>query len=70
MTFDKLYVLAKGGVCVYSGPAQDLNKHLRECDIICSEIQIPIEVLMKVASNGIKDDRVVKLVNKTSEERE
>jgi hypothetical protein len=70
MMFDKLFVLAKGGVCVYSGFPQYLSTYLRECDIICSEFQVPIEVLLKVSSRGIEDEQVIKMSVKTSKERE
>jgi len=69
MKFDKLYVLAKGGLCVYSGLPQNLGNYLKECDIICTEIQVPIEVLLKIASNGTEDEMVIKLANKTSQEK-
>jgi len=32
--FDKLYVLAKGGVCVYSGTPQHLDRYLMDCNIL------------------------------------
>jgi hypothetical protein len=68
--FDKLYVLAKGGVCVFSGRPQHLKIHLMECKIICSQIQVPIEVLLKVASKGMNDQQVLRLTNKTSKNKE
>ena len=68
--FDKLYVLAKGGICVYSGPPQELNTHLSGCEIICNEFQTPIEVLLKYSSIGIEDKHVLNLVNKTSLEKD
>ena len=70
MMFDKLYVLAKGGICVYSGPPQQLNTHLSECGIICNEFQTPIEVLLKYSCIGIEDKNVFNLVNKTSQEKD
>jgi hypothetical protein len=60
MKFDKLYVLAKGGLCVYSGLPQNLGNYLKEFDIICTEIQVPIEVLLKIASNSTEDEMVIK----------
>jgi hypothetical protein len=69
MKFDNIYVLAKGGVCVYSGLPQDVKTHLSECDIICNEFQVPIELLLKISSNGVNDNRVKKLCTKTSEIR-
>jgi hypothetical protein len=69
MKFDNIYVLAKSGVCVYSGLPQDLKTHLSECDIICNEFQVPIEILLKISSNRINDNNVQKLYTKTSEIR-
>ena len=61
--FYNIYVLSKGGVCVYSGPPRDLAKHLIRCDIECNENQVPIEVILKVCSKG--DNNLVKqMVNK------
>ena len=63
--FDSVYVLAKGGVCVYSGLPQNLRQHLNECRIECNENQIPIEVIIKLSFNGLSDENVVKLISKT-----
>ena len=46
--FDTLYVLAKGGRCVYSGPPEHLTQHLNECQIILNENQVPIETLITI----------------------
>ncbi len=70
MMFDKLYVLAKGGVCVYFGSPQNLNSFLNECEIKCKEFQIPIEVLIKVAINSINNEQVLKMVKKTTKENQ
>lgn len=70
MMFDTLHVLAKGGLCVYSGRPKDLITHLNECGIICNEYQVPVEVLLKVASNESNDDLVIQLADKNSEERQ
>src|ERR1700712_2039361 len=66
--FDKLYVLAKGGVCVYSGTPQQLPNHLRECNIICNENQVPIETLITIGAKGIEDNKVIELRDKTTTE--
>jgi hypothetical protein len=68
--FDKLYVLAKGGLCVYSGPPQDLKTHLNECRIKCTQYQVSIEVLLKTATKGINDEQVLQLASKTTENKE
>ena len=67
MKFDKLYVLAKGGVSIFSGRPQQLRNHLSECQITCSEHQIPIEILMKIGANGYTDETVIHLSDKTNE---
>ena len=54
--FDRMYVLAKGGVCIYDGPPQNLPGHLKEAGIELKKHQFPIEVLMKMAS--IKDEKL------------
>ena len=65
--FDKLYVLAEGGVCVYSGTPQQLPNHLSECNIICTENQVPIETLITIGAKGRDDPRIVLLENRTKE---
>ncbi len=70
MMFDKLFVLSKGGVCVYSGSPKDMKNHLNECQIFCTECQKPIEVIMKIACKEPDDNHVIKLSQKVSEEKE
>ena len=65
--FDNLYVLAKEGVCVFSGRPQQLKTHLNDCGINCSSNQTPIGILLKVGSNGPLDESVIELSDKTSE---
>ena len=50
MMFDKLYVLAKGGFCVFDGESTQLKSHLEQCQVECLDWQVPIEELIKVAS--------------------
>ena len=52
MKFDKLYVLAKGGVCIYDGPPRGLALHLSQVGITLNTDQVPIEVLIKVSSKS------------------
>ena len=44
--FDNIYVLAKGGVNVYSGHPNDLKTYLLNCGINCQN-ELPIEALIK-----------------------
>ena len=50
MMFDKLYVLAKGGRCVFDGETTQLKGHLERCKVKCLDWQVPIEELIKLAS--------------------
>ena len=50
MMFDKLYVLAKGGSCVFDGKTNQLKSDLEQCQVECRDWQVPIEQLIKVAS--------------------
>ena len=65
--FDRIYVLAKGGVCVYWGTPEHLPTHLEDCGIICNENQVPIETLIKIGSKGEDDPKNVVLRDKTNE---
>ena len=65
--FDSVYILAKGGVCVYSGLPQNLRQHLNECRIECNENQIPIEVLLKVCSEDKTSENITQLIVGTNE---
>ena len=67
MIFDLLYVMAKGGVCVYSGRPQHLRQHMNDCHITLRDNQIPIEVLLKVGANGYNDNSVIELSEKANE---
>ncbi|CAG2172073.1 unnamed protein product, partial [Oppiella nova] len=48
--FDNIYVLAKGGHCLYDGVPLQLRQHLIDCDYKLTENDVPIEVLLKMAS--------------------
>ncbi|CAG2111844.1 unnamed protein product, partial [Medioppia subpectinata] len=48
--FDTVYVLANGGVCLYSGVPHYLRQHFKDNGIECNENQVPIEVLLTIAS--------------------
>ena len=67
MLYDMLYVLAKGGVTVFSGRPQRLRRHLNECQIFLDENQIPIEVLLKICARGYNDQKVLELSEKTNQ---
>jgi len=68
--FDKLYVLAKGGICIYSGRPQDLDQHLKEYGIVYRRNQVPIEALLKFSSKGINDLKVRQLEDKNKKEKQ
>ena len=48
--FDTLYVLALGGVCIYSGEPNNIEMHLNECGIPFNDDEYPIEELIKIGS--------------------
>jgi hypothetical protein len=61
MKFDKLYVLAKGGICIYEGPPRSLTTHLSAAGVVLNRDQVPIEVLIKISSRSSeRDDEKVK----------
>ena len=63
--FDNIYVLAKGGVCVYFGAPFSLRQHLFDCEIECNEDQVPIEVLLEISSREKSDEIIQNLVQKS-----
>ncbi|CAG2117101.1 unnamed protein product, partial [Medioppia subpectinata] len=48
--FDRLYVLSKGGHCVFAGPPAQLRAHLNSCGVDCPPDFAPIELMLKIAS--------------------
>ena len=60
-TFDKLYVLSKGGVNVYWDRPQSLKKHMKDCQIDCDEKDIPIGMLLKICANDLSDPSIDKM---------
>src|ERR1700728_2917887 len=65
--FDTIYVLAKGGVCLYSGLPLNLRQHLNECHIDCNQNQVPIEVLLRISSEHKNNEFYQKLFLKQNE---
>ena len=66
MMFNKIYVLAKGGHCLYSGPPDRIDSCLRQCRVICDETQVPIEQLLKLSSmerNKDTEELIIKTKN-------
>lgn len=68
-TFDSIYVLGRGGVNVYAGPPDHLRQHLYDCQIRCTRHQLPIEVLLKLSSEGKSSWSVVELILHCSRKR-
>ncbi|XP_054156524.1 uncharacterized protein LOC128954929 [Oppia nitens] len=67
-SFDKLYVLAKGGNCIFDGPPEQVDSYLDECNIICDLVQVPIEQLLKLASIELsQEEHIGELLDKTRE---
>ena len=66
--FDTIYVLAKGGHQLYSGPPQQLMHYLSEVDIKVDDNEVPIEVLLKYSALGINDPIVKRMSDKCLEQ--
>ena len=50
--FDKIYVLAKGGVAIYSGPPTGILDCLKlEINLVEIQNQPPVEAIIKIACN-------------------
>ena len=61
--FDQLYVLARGGVCIYSGPPSQIQSHLSQISQIePTPSQFAIETLIKHSCSDHRDDIVRRLV--------
>ena len=53
MLFDHLYILAKGGVCIYSGEPNLMRSYLRQTlQLEMDDDRSPIEEFLRIASNG------------------
>ena len=71
LMFDKIYVLAKGGNCVFSGLPNMIRSHLFDNNIIIDEKDVPIEQLLKIASNESQEyfnEMIEKTKNKLKDE--
>ena len=66
--FDKIYVMARGGHQLYSGPPQRLRHYLSELDIKVNDNEIPIEILLKYSSLGIIEEKVRQMNEKCLEQ--
>ena len=67
MMFDKIYVLAKGGHCVYSGAPDSIDAYLLESEISLKENQVPIEQLLKLGSVESPENQINIMISKTRE---
>ena len=47
--FDKLYVLAKGGVCIYNGPTVSLVNHLKNFNFNCPTYFNPTDLMIQIS---------------------
>ncbi|XP_046916781.2 uncharacterized protein LOC124497203 [Dermatophagoides farinae] len=64
--FDKLYILAKGGVCIYSGLPTLLQQNLHEhIGLVHDRSKPPIEEYLAIACKGTGDENVRRLVEAT-----
>ncbi|KAH9506037.1 ABC protein, sub ABCG [Dermatophagoides farinae] len=64
--FDQLYIIAKGGVCIYSDQPGGLRSHLNQITgIALNGDDSPIQEYLRIASNGINDEQVRKLTQES-----
>ncbi|OTF69136.1 hypothetical protein BLA29_002658 [Euroglyphus maynei] len=62
--FDKIFILAKDGLCIYSGRPNILRLYLKQVTKIELNDEIsPIEKYLAIASNGIEDVHVKQLAD-------
>jgi len=67
--FDKLYVLSKGGVCIYSGSPGAIKSILEQnTDLLLSDKSPPIETLLKVGCSNGSNSNLVSLSEYQNEE--
>ena len=66
--FDKIYVLAKGGIDVFSGYPQNVIKQLNNCQIECKTNEVPIEELLRISSDDSNPQTIEVLNNTTKDE--
>ena len=59
--FNKLYVLSKGGVNVYSGAPQSLKQYINNCHIDCNDNEIAIEKLLRFAANDFGHSTIIEM---------
>ena len=59
--FDKIYVLSKGGKCVFEGKPQLLRQILLKNNIECNKTDVPIDVLLRISSEGKNNQKVIDL---------
>ena len=66
MLFNKIYILGKGGHCIYSGRPQQIRNHLDDCYAIISEHQLPIEAMLRYSCKESTDPTASLMKQKTS----
>ena len=64
--FDKIYVLSKGGKCVFEGKPHDLRQTLLNNNMKCDKTDVPIEELLRISSEGKDNQKVIDLSEEQS----
>ena len=67
MMCNTVYVLAKGGHCLYSGSADCIEQFLNQCNIVLDEDQVPVEGMLKLASIQDRNSYIDAIIDKTRE---
>ena len=63
--FDKVFVLSKGGHCIYSGRPQHLRQYLNESEANIGRHQLPIEAMLKYSCFDVEEPIVQQMMKTT-----
>nr|XP_027196357.1 ABC transporter G family member 16-like [Dermatophagoides pteronyssinus] len=69
MLFDQIYILARGGVCIFSGPPSQINDHLQQVstDHDNNDEKFAVEEIMKYSSLNHSDPKIKTLSDSTNQ---
>lgn len=66
---DHVYILAKGGACIYSGPPDYMRENFHQIGYEFDDDKLPIEEYIKLACKGTDDELVKKFADRTIKEQ-
>ncbi|XP_027204920.2 uncharacterized protein LOC113798562 isoform X1 [Dermatophagoides pteronyssinus] len=66
--FDHVYLLARGGVCIYSGTPDNINEFVRQVSSVVDDHDaFPLEELIRYSCRNHQDEQIKRLVQATDE---